>query len=231
MNKFVKSIFDLDELEQFARRDLWINHFHPGLKIMITLVYILLLTSVDKYAISTILIFGVYPILLFSIADVPVASIMSKLLVPIFASVSLGLFNPLIDREVMLHIGEFGISGGMISLLTLVVKASYSLSATLLLVSTTTIEHLGKGLSFFRLPPKLIMLFLLMYRYIGVLLNEVYKTMEAYHLRSSGKGIDISAWGSLVGQIGIRSYRRSEEIYNAMLLRGYSPEERSSYDK
>lgn len=223
MNRFVKSIFDLDELEQFARRDLWMNRLHPGLKILVTFLYIILLTSMRKYDLGQVLMFGIYPILMFSLVDIPYKAIGSKLIIPAFLSISLGIFNPLFDREVMMMIGSLGISGGVISFVTLLVKAIFTISATLLLVSTTTIEGLGRGLAFYRIPSRLIMLLLLMYRYIGVLLNEVSRTMEAYQLRAtSSKALHISAWGSLVGQIMIRSYRRSEEIYNAMLLRGYS---------
>lgn len=223
MNRFIKSIFDLDELEQFARRDLWINRLHPGLKILVTLLFIVAITSMDKYALGKILMFGLYPILMFSVADIPASTIASKLIIPALLSISLGLFNPLFDREILLVIGSVGVSGGLVSFSALLVKALFTISATLLLVSTTSIEGLGRGLAFYRVPGRLIMLLLLMYRYIGVLLNEVSRTMEAYQLRAtSSKGIHISTWGSLVGQIVIRSYRRSEEIYNAMLLRGYS---------
>ena len=232
MNRFMKSIFDLDELEQFARRHLWVNQLHPALKIMVTLMYIIVVTSINKYALGQLLMFGIYPILMFSITDIPYRSIASKLLIPAFLSISLGLFNPLLDREILLVIAGVGISGGVVSFVTLLIKAILTISATMVLVSTTTIEGLGKGLAFFRIPRRLIMLLLLMYRYIGVLLNEVRRTMEAYQLRSrSSKGIHISTWGSLVGQIIIRSYRRSDEIYNAMLLRGYSAGGRVTYDK
>lgn len=226
MNKMLKSMFDLDELEQFARRDLWINNLHPAIKICVTLIYIIAITSLSKYALAKVILFGVYPILCFSSLDIPYQAIFSKLIIPSLLSISLGIFNPFIDREILMSVAGIGISGGFISLLALLVKAVCTISATLLLVSTTTIEGLGRGLAFYRLPKTLIMLLLLMYRYIGVLLNEVSKTMEAYYLRGNGKGVHISAWGSLVGQIMIRSYRRSEEIYNAMLLRGYSAGER-----
>lgn len=222
MNRFIKSILDLNELEQYARRKNVINDLHPTFKILMTLIYIILITAIGKYEVSRVLLFGIYPILLISLIDIPVKSMLSKLVIPIILSISLGLFNPLYDREILLSIGFLNISGGVISLLVLIIKASLTISATLLLVSTTTIEDLGRGLEALFIPKRLVVLLLLMYRYITVLLNEVSRTIDAYHLRSgSNSGIHISVWGSLVGQIMIRSYRRSEEIYNAMLLRGY----------
>ena len=45
---------------------------------------------------------------------------------------------------------------------------------------------------------------------------------EAYHLRAPGqKGLHISAWGSFLGQLLLRSMDRAQELYSSMLLRGY----------
>ena len=45
---------------------------------------------------------------------------------------------------------------------------------------------------------------------------------DAYHLRAPGqKGIHVSAWGSFLGQLLLRSMDRAQELYSSMLLRGY----------
>ena len=45
---------------------------------------------------------------------------------------------------------------------------------------------------------------------------------QAYHLRAPGqKGIHISAWGSFLGQLLLRSMDRAQELYSSMQLRGY----------
>ena len=45
---------------------------------------------------------------------------------------------------------------------------------------------------------------------------------DAYHLRAPGqKGIHISAWGSFLGQLLLRSMDRAQELYSSMLLRGF----------
>ena len=47
----------------------------------------------------------------------------------------------------------------------------------------------------------------------------------AYRLRAPGhKGIHISAWGSFLGQLLLRSMDRAEELYSNMLLRGFKGE-------
>ena len=48
---------------------------------------------------------------------------------------------------------------------------------------------------------------------------------EAYKLRAPGqKGIHISAWGSFLGQLLLRSMDRAQELYGSMLLRGFQGE-------
>ncbi len=47
----------------------------------------------------------------------------------------------------------------------------------------------------------------------------------AYKLRAPGqKGIHVSAWGSFLGQLLLRSMDRAEEIYTAMKMRGFNGE-------
>ncbi|QUI22274.1 cobalt ECF transporter T component CbiQ [Vallitalea pronyensis] len=222
MNKRLLSMFNLAELEQFARRKIWWNQVHPIMKILITLLYIVVVTSLGKYQLSQLLLFGIYPIIIITIADIPFGVVGNKLIIPAIVSMGLGVFNPFLDREMVIKVGEIAISGGIISFVTLFIKAMWTLSATLLLVATTPIEEIGRSLIRLKVPVRLVMLLLLMYRCITILLGEVHRTMEAYSLRSRrGHGIHIHTWGSLVGQIMIRSYHRSNEIYNAMVLRGY----------
>ena len=48
---------------------------------------------------------------------------------------------------------------------------------------------------------------------------------DAYKLRAPGqKGIHISAWGSFLGQLLLRSMDRAQELYGSMLLRGFRGE-------
>ena len=48
---------------------------------------------------------------------------------------------------------------------------------------------------------------------------------DAYRLRAPGqKGIHISAWGSFLGQLLLRSMDRAEELYSSMTLRGFRGE-------
>ena len=94
-----------------------------------------------------------------------------------------------------------------------------------LLIATTSIDTLCAALRMLHVPDILVTLLLLTYRYIGVMMEEVAVMTEAYSLRAPGqKGIHISAWGSFLGQLLLRSMDRAEALYHSMLLRGFRGE-------
>ena len=138
---------------------------------------------------------------------------------------AVGLLNPFFDRQIILRVGMLGISGGVISMLTLMMKGVFCLMASFLLIATTPIEQICAALRRLHLPKILTSLLLLTFRYITVLLDEVAVMTQAYHLRAPNqKGVHISAWGSFLGQLLLRSMDRAQAIYDGMLLRGFHGE-------
>ena len=113
----------------------------------------------------------------------------------------------------------------MVSMVTLMLKGVFSLMASFLLIATTSIDTLCAALRMLHVPDILVTLLLLTYRYIGVMMEEVAVMAEAYSLRAPGqKGIHVSAWGSFLGQLLLRSMDRAESLYHSMLLRGFRGE-------
>ena len=111
------------------------------------------------------------------------------------------------------------------SMVTLMLKGVFSLMASFLLIATTPIDSLCSALRRLHVPSILTTLLLLTYRYIGVMLEELAVMTDAYRLRAPGqKGIHISAWGSFLGQLLLRSMDRAQELYGSMLLRGFRGE-------
>lgn len=107
-------------------------------------------------------------------------------------------------------------------MITLLMKGVFSLMASFILISTTKIDHLCGALRRVGMPAMLASLFLLTYRYITLMMTELSTMTTAYSLRAPGqKGIHISAWGSFIGQLFLRSMDRADEIYSSMQLRGF----------
>ncbi len=222
MNKLHKALRELSEMDRLAALDSPIHRLDPLAKFLVTVLYIAVTVSFGKYRLGAVAVMALFPVLLFSLSGIPVRTCFYKLRLVLPLVLFVGLFNPVFDRTPMLKIGQVTVSGGVISMLTLMMKGVFSLMASFLLVATTPIDSLCAALRKIRVHSMLVTLLLLTYRYVGVLTEEAAVMTDAYHLRAPGqRGIHISAWGSFLGQLLLRSMARAEDLYDAMQLRGY----------
>ncbi len=107
-------------------------------------------------------------------------------------------------------------------MISLMIKGPLTVLAVYILVATTSIEGICYGLQLIHVPTTIITVVLLIYRYLFMLFKEVEKVTIAYKMRAPGqKGIHYKAWGSLVGQILIRTLDRATNIYESMEIRGF----------
>ncbi|MBO4330696.1 MAG: cobalt ECF transporter T component CbiQ, partial [Oscillospiraceae bacterium] len=117
---------------------------------------------------------------------------------------------------------NIAVSGGVVSMITLMLKGVFCLSASFLLIATTSIDGVCAALRTLHVPGMLVTLLLLTYRYVGVMTRELSVMTDAYKLRAPGqKGIRRPAWGSFLGQLLLRSMDRAEALYSCMQLRGF----------
>lgn len=101
-------------------------------------------------------------------------------------------------------------------------KGIFSVLASYLLIATTSVDKICYAFRLLHIPKAIVTQFMLMFRYITVLLEETDRITQAYMLRAPNqKGIHFKAWGSLAGQLLLRSMDRANEVYESMLLRGY----------
>lgn len=118
---------------------------------------------------------------------------------------------------------------GLVRFASIVVRSWLSVQAAVLLTATTTFPDLMHALRHLRVPPIIIAVISFMYRYLAVLADEAQRLLRARESRSArsvGGRRSSVLWqagvaGSMVGQLFLRSYERSERIYNAMLARGF----------
>ena len=127
---------------------------------------------------------------------------------------------------------------GMERFLSITIKSWISVQAAILLASTTPFPDLLLAMRAIRIPPILISIFSLMWRYLFVLVDEAVRLIRARRSRSGESDLPgIKSGGSLVwrarttggmaGSLFLRAFERSDRIYQAMLSRGYDGEVRS----
>lgn len=167
------------------------------------------------------------------------------LIVPLFTGITVlpSIFNfvrpgnsliSLINFGHQLHLGPFtfpavltittqGVSGAIL----LIVRVGISISLAFLLTATTRWTNLLKGFRVLFLPKIFITTLEMCYRYIFILLNITTDMFIARKSRTFGK-IDSKEGrhfvSNTIGSLFGKSYELSEEVYGAMLSRGYKGE-------
>jgi cobalt/nickel transport system permease protein len=123
---------------------------------------------------------------------------------------------------------------GLARFLSVLFKSSLSVQVAIVLAVTTHFTDLLWALGALRIPKLLIAIISFMYRYLFVLADEAFRIQRARLARSaapaggSGTGGSIpwraQVTGWMAGQLFLRSYERSERVYQAMAARGYQGE-------
>lgn len=225
MDRLSRAQSGLREMDALAAGGSPVHRLHPLSKLLVTVLYIVTVTSFPKYELFGLTVMVLYPVLLFQISEIPVSHCFYRLRFVLPLVCAAGLANPFLDRVVLLALGQISVTGGVVSMVTLMMKGTFSLMASFLLIATTPIDLLCAALRSIHVPGILAALLLLTYRYIGLMLGEAAAMAQAYQLRAPNqRGIHISAWGSFLGQLLLRSMDRAQELYESMLLRGFRGE-------
>jgi cobalt/nickel transport system permease protein len=120
---------------------------------------------------------------------------------------------------------------GIIRFCSILIRSWLSVQMAILLVSTTQFPDLIHAFEHLRVPRVLTTIIAFLYRYLFVLTDEALRMIRAREARSASypdkKSGGSLIWrarvtGSMAGQLFLRSYERSDRIYNAMLSRGYA---------
>lgn len=225
MEKIDSALHEFREMDELSARSSFVHSLNSAVKFIMTIVYVLVVVSFDKYQFNQLALMLVYPLFMFELSNTSPITFFRKMKIVLVFVCAVGIVNPFLDRTVVLNIGHVGVTGGLISMITLMIKGIYCLMATYILVATTSFDSIAAALRRLHVPAVMVSLLLLTYRYIAVLMEEVSIMNTAYKLRAPGqKGIHISAWGSFLGQLLLRSMDRAQELYMSMQLRGYNGE-------
>ncbi|MBP2626068.1 MAG: ecfT 5 [Firmicutes bacterium] len=225
MSKMESYWLDLKQLDEMAGNRTVLHRIHPCAKLLTTVIFLTVVASFSKYEISGLFPMFFYPIFLIILGELPLGPISNRVLLALPFVIFIGIFNPLLDQNPVVQFGPFFISGGWISFLSILLRFLLAVTAALILVATCGIDAIGMALLQLKVPKVFVIQLLFMYRYLYVLLEEFIRTIRAHSLRSfQGEGIRPRVWGSLLGQLLLRTIDRAQRIYQAMLCRGFDGE-------
>lgn len=209
-------------IEELASGRTIIHRLHPVAKLMTVLAFLVTVASFNRYDIAPLLPLSVFPVTLLILGDLPIRELAKRTFVASPVALGVGIFNPLWDHSVSLVIGGFVITGGWISFFSIVLRFVLSVLTALILIAVSGIGQIADALRALGIPRAFVVQIVFLYRYISVLGEEVGRSLRAYSLRSSERqGIHYRAWGSLIGQLILRTIDRAARVYHAMRCRGF----------
>ncbi len=220
-----------DFLDKYSGLESPLHSFHPQLKVLLALAIIISisLTPLENYFFYLSLFFLFLLSLILS--RVPPVFIFKRSLVvlPFLAVLSLSIF--LGQGRGSLNLSSPANNFSLFLVLSLFLKAWLSMLFLSLLASTTPFSRLLKSLEKMGFPPTVLNILSFLYRYLFLFIDQGERMARAFYSRgkASKLSLNLKTFGGLIGVLFLRSYERSERVYQAMLARGYQGESLPSY--
>lgn len=214
---------EVGRMDELGRMDTPVHRIDARVKSVTTIIFIIIVMSFPRYAVSALTQFLFYPLMLILLGRIPLGFIFRKILIAAPFALVIGIFNPFFDRQAAVIIGPWVISGGWLSFASIMLRFVLTVGAALTLVACTGMNRLGASLEQMGLPRIFVVQLLLLYRYLFVITDEGTRMMRSLELRSAGLPTPgLRVYGALAGHLLLRSMARAERVYRAMIARGFS---------
>lgn len=222
------AFLDLGRLDSLSYGDTMIHRLDPRAKLLVTLAFIVAVISFPKYALGRLIPFFFFPIVMVSLANLPLRFLLWKLVIVSPFALFIGIFNPILDRELLVQLGDFAITGGWVSFGSVMIRFVLTVSAALILIATTSFPGICHALERLKAPKAFVVQLMFLYRFVFVLTEEALRIVRARRLRSFGeKGPRPKLFVQMAGVLFLRTVDRAERIYWAMCNRGFDGEIRT----
>ena len=222
-NSLQNALCALDALERNARTESPMHRLDARAKLLATTVYLVTMLSVPLPQLSEILLYALFPMATATLGGMRLGPLLRRSLAVLPFVALIGIFNLLYDRTPALRIGTLTVTEGGIEFAAILLRGILSMAALLVLIGTTGFYALCRAMQQSGIPRFLTVQLLFVYRYLRVLLEEALAMSRACDARSFGrKNPALRVWGTLVGQLLLRTFDRAEQIHRAMLARGFT---------
>lgn len=213
---------DIGAMDDLGRADTPVHRLDARAKALVAAAFIVTVVSFGRYDVSALAPLLAYPLAMMAAGRIPPNAIYRKILLAMPFALAIAIFNPVLDRTPVAQIGSAGITGGWLSFASIMLRFVLTVSAALVLVATTGIHGLAAGLERLRVPRPFVLQLLFLYRYLFVIAHEGSRMTRCVAMRSTRPGaLPIRVYGSLVGNLLLRSISRAERVYRAMAARGF----------
>lgn len=225
-----------DAFDRYHEKESFMHHLDPRVKVVITVIFIVSNALLPDGAWFAFGLAWLFLLLVNFLSKLGLGYTIKRSLVALpFALIAITVLfsipgNPVYSFHFFMW--NFVISdAGLLRFVSILIRSWLSVQMAILLVATTRFPDLIHALEHLRVPAILTTIIAFLYRYLFVLTDEVFRLIRARESRSAaapGKRVGGGVlWrakvaGNMAGQLFLRSYERSDRIYQAMVARGYT---------
>ncbi len=221
MDNLAATYFDIGCMDTLAAGSSPLHRLDARAKLLTTLLFIVAVVSFNKYEVSALAPFFLYPVFLIAAGELPAGYLAKKVLLVSPFAVFVGILNPALDRHTLFNLGPLAVSGGWVSFVSILLRFALTVSAALALVSLTGLNAICEALTRFHVPKPFVIQLLFLNRFLSVLTGEAARMARARSLRARGGAMGLKVFTQLIGHLLLRAVERAERIYLAMLARGF----------
>lgn len=210
--------------EPFAYGNSLIHRLDPRVRVIFATLYSFLVAISSKFSCLFAALF--LSILLITLAQLDLKEVVKRL-VPVNILILLfWLILPVTFKgEALFSLGPFNVSReGLLLCSRITVKSNTILMALMSLISSMSIATLGHALGRLGVPPKMVLLLLMTYRYIFVIEEEFERLARAAKIRGFRPKTNLHTYRTyayFIGMLFVRASARAERVHQAMLCRGF----------
>lgn len=213
-----------------------IHRLDPRVKVVVTVLFVISNVLLPDGAWLAFACGWIFILIISRLAHLGLKFVITRSLValPFALAAITAVFTLPGEPVVALQIGPWTVvatDAGLLRFSSIMLRSWISVQAAIILTATTPFPDLIHALRHLKIPNILVSTVSFMYRYLFVLSDETLRLMRAREARSARTTAGAKSGGSIVwrakiagnmaGQLFLRSYERSERVYNAMLSRGY----------
>jgi len=195
----------------------------PEVKLAAALVFVIGASLTPRRAVGPLLADLCVVAVMLHVATYRPRQVIARLTV-VLPFIGLGLLMPFIGGGEQVEVGPISVSShGLWAGWNTIAKTLIGFGASLVVAGTTPIPDLVRGLGQLKVPPVIVAIISLMFRYLGILIEEMGRmtlamTARGYRPRWLWQAKPVA---SATGALFVRSYERGERVHAAMVARGF----------
>lgn len=221
MKSISKAMSSLLSLDAMSRKKTPAHALDARIQILTNLSFIVVISSFPYTYIGALLPLFAFPAAVMSLGEIPASAVWRRIRLTLPFILLVAVWNPVFETRAV-HVFSHPLNAGWISASSIVLRAILATSAIVLLMACTGMPRITHALHRLKIPNSIATLFILIYRFLFVIVSEAERLLRAFFLRSAkSRELKPKQVARLLGVLLARAVERSDRIHLAMAARRF----------